>query len=111
MSGAFDQLEPGTGQGRGQLAGGAEGNQSVGRVGEQEHGCLDQRAGGRQLAQFAHQGALLGQEGPPQPTTVAARVSPDLPVDMLARGEWPASLPGEPGQPGPGDPWCQPPRC
>jgi hypothetical protein len=46
MSGAFDQFQPGIGKGHGQVAGGADGNQLVGRVGEQEHGCLDQRDGG-----------------------------------------------------------------
>jgi hypothetical protein len=66
MADAFDELEAGVWQGLRKPAGGADGNQSVLRVGEQEHGCLDRRDGGHQLVKFAHQGALLGQEGPPQ---------------------------------------------
>jgi len=110
MSGAFDQLQAGTGQGLCQVAGRAEGNQLVGWVSEQQYGRPDQGDDGHHLVQFAHQGTLLGQEGPPQPAAVAVRLSPDLPVDMLAGGQRPGLPPGEPGQPGPGDPWCQPPR-
>jgi hypothetical protein len=50
MSGAFNQLQAGTGQSLRQLAGGAEGNQPVSRVSEQQYGRLDQRDDGHHLA-------------------------------------------------------------
>jgi hypothetical protein len=82
----FDKLEAGIWQGLRKPTGGADGNQCVLRVGEQEHRRLDRRDGGHQLVKFAHQGPLLGQEGPPRCTVPAAGLCPDLPVDMPTRG-------------------------
>ena len=62
-----------------------------------------------EFVEFAEQGALLGQEGAPQRVVSAARVAPDLPVDMLVRAQRAAAPPGDPGEPGPGHPWRQPP--
>jgi hypothetical protein len=66
VAGTFDKLEAGIWQGPRKPTGGADGNQRVLRVGEQEHRRLNRRDGGHQFVEFAHQGALLGQEGPPQ---------------------------------------------
>ena len=62
------------------------------------------------FVKFAHQGTLLGQEGPPQCAVPAAGLGPDLPVDMPIRGERPTPQPGDQSQPGAGDPGRQAPR-
>ena len=69
----------------------------------------DGRDGLLQLTQFAQKGALLGQERAPERGALAARLAPDLPVDMLIRARRAAAPPGDLGRPGAGDLWRQPP--
>src|SRR4029077_1319119 len=106
---ALDELQAGVRQCPGEPAGGVERNQGVAGVGEDEDRRLDQSKGVLQLAQFAQEGALLGQECAPQRAVLAARMAPDLPVDVLARAQRAATTPADPGEPGTGDPWRQPP--
>ena len=110
MTCALDELEASVRQGPSQPTGGFEGNHGVLGVGEHQNRRPDRRDGVLQLIQLAEQGALLGQEGAPQRVASAARMAPDLPVDMLVRPQRAAPPPGNPGQPGPGHPWRQPPR-
>jgi hypothetical protein len=110
MTRAFDELQASIGQGAGEPTGGIDGNQGVPGIGEQENRRLDRRDGLLQLTQLAEQGALLGQECAPQPSAFAACAAPDLPVDVLVRAQRAAAPPADPGEPGPGDPWRQPPR-
>jgi hypothetical protein len=85
MTCAFDQLQTSVWQGASEPAGGLDGNEGVLRVGEQEHWRPDRPDGALQLAELARQGALLGEECAPQPPASAARLGPDLPVDVLVR--------------------------
>ena len=101
MPRAFDELQASGWQRAREPACGVDGNDGVLRVGEQEHGRADNRDRGLQLAQFAQQGALLGQEGAPQLAVLAVRMSPDLQVDVLARAKRAAAAAGDPGEPGP----------
>jgi hypothetical protein len=66
MTCAWHELQASVWQSAGEPAAGIDGNQGVLRVGEQEHRRLDGRDGVLQLAQFAQQGALLGQERAPE---------------------------------------------
>jgi hypothetical protein len=110
MTCAWHELQASVRQSAGEPAAGIDGNQGVLRVGEQEHRPLDGRDGALQFAQFAYQGALLGQERAPERGVLAARFAPDLPVDVLVRARRAAAPPAYLGQPGTGDPWRQPPR-
>jgi hypothetical protein len=109
MTCAWHELQASVRQSAGEPAAGIDGNQGVLRVGEQEHRRLDGRDGLLQLTQFAQKGALLGQERAPERGVLAARLAPDLPVDMLVRARRAAAPPADLGQPGTGDPWRQPP--
>ena len=109
MTCAWHELQASVRQGAGEPAAGIDGNQGVMRVGEQEHRRLDGRDDVLQLAQFAQQGALLGQERAPERGVLAARLAPDLPVDVLIWARRAAEPPADPGEPGTGDPWRQPP--
>ena len=110
MTCAWHELQASVRQGAGELAAGIDGSQGVLWVGEQERRRLDGRDGVLQLAQFAQKGALLGQERAPERGVLAARLAPDLPVDVLVRARRAAAPPADLGQPGTGDPWRQPPR-
>ena len=83
MTRALDELQTSIRQGAGQQARGFEGNHGVLGVSEHEDRCPDGRDSLLQLVEFAQQGALLGQEGAPQRAVSAARMAPDLPVDVL----------------------------
>src|ERR1022692_2069818 len=87
MAWSLHQLQTGIREGQRQSAGGADGNHGVLWVSEQEHRRPDRRDGEHQLVQLAQQGSLLCQEGAPQRAVLAARMSPDVPVDMLARAK------------------------
>ena len=65
MTRALDELQASIRQGAGQSAGGFEGNHGVLGVGKHENRRPDRRDSMLQLAEFAQQGALLGQEGAP----------------------------------------------
>ena len=110
MTRARDELQASIRQRAYEAAGGIDGNHGVLRVGEDENRRLDRRDSALQFAKLAQQGALLGEEGAPQRALSAARVAPDLPVDVLVRTQRAAAPPGDPGEPGTGDPWRQPPR-
>ncbi len=110
MTCALDELEASIRQGPSQSAGGFEGNHGVLGVGEYQNRRPDRCDGAFQLVELAQQGALLGQESAPQRAVSVARMAPDLPVDVLVRLQRAASPQGDPGQPGPGHPWRQPPR-
>jgi hypothetical protein len=104
MTCAWHELQASVRQSAGEPAAGSDRNQGVPRVGEQEHRPLDRRDGALQLAQFAQKGALLGQECAPERGVVAARLAPDLPVDVLVRARRAAAPPADLGQPDTGDP-------
>jgi hypothetical protein len=110
VTSAFGKLQPGVRQGASEPAGGIDWNQGVRRVGEQEHWRPDRPDGALQLAELAQQSALLGQECPPQRPGSAARLGPDLPVDVLVGAQRAAAPPAGMSEPGPRDPWRQPPR-
>ena len=109
MTRALDKLEVSIRQDPSQAAGGFEGNHGVVGVGEHQNRRPDRPDGALQLVELAQQGPLLGQEGAPQRVASVPCMAPDLPVDTLVRPQRPASLPGGPSQPGPRQPWRQPP--
>ena len=87
MTGPLDQLQPGVRQRLLEPPGGINRDQRVPRVGEQQDRRGDRREHRHQLVQLAHQGTLLSEEGPPQRAVLALGVSPDVPVDVLVRGQ------------------------
>ena len=90
--------------------GSSDGDERVVGVGDQEHRLAyapASEAGGRRVRD---QSALLGEEAAPHRPVIVVRVAPDVPVDVLARGDGPPAQPGDGSEPGPGQPRSQPPR-